>query len=303
MTSLKPMLGTSIDREDLIRHLGERGRLLASIKLDGIRALVRDGVVLSRSLKPIPNAHVQKLFGRPIFEGFDGELIVGYPNTPDVFRVTTSGVMSEDGEPDVKYYVFDLWNQPNTPFHQRHAEITKRVGEACYHHPIRGLQQTDVTNILEVEAEAERALRCGYEGLILRNPMSVYKYGRSTVREAGLLKVKPFVDAEARIVGFVEMMHNDNEAFTNALGRTERSTAKAGKRGAGTLGALVCSTPEGVLFEIGTGFDTAERQEIWNNQSAFKKRLVKYKSLIVGVKDKPRHAVFLGFRDARDTSE
>jgi len=29
--------------------------------------------------------------------------------------------------------------------------------------------------------------------------------------------------------------------------------------------------------------------------------LVKYKSLIIGVKDKPRHAVFLGFRDRRDT--
>lgn len=301
MTSLKPMLGTSIEREDLIMMF-EKGPLLCSTKLDGIRALVRDGVVLSRSLKPIPNRYVQRRFGKQIYEGFDGELIFGPANAPDVFRQTTSAVMSEDGRPNVHYYLFDLWNMPNTPFHQRAHELKTRTLEVN-DVSLYAVHQTRVQSIGLVDDMAAEAARMGYEGLILRNPFGRYKYGRSTVKEAGLLKVKPFVDAEARVVGFVEMMHNDNEAFTNALGRTERSTAKAGKRGAGTLGALVCSTPEGVLFEIGTGFDTAERQEIWNNQSAFKKRLVKYKSLIVGVKDKPRHAVFLGFRDARDTSE
>jgi DNA ligase-1 len=45
--------------------------LLASAKIDGVRALVKDGKVLSRSLKPIPNRHVQEMFGS--LEGADGE--------------------------------------------------------------------------------------------------------------------------------------------------------------------------------------------------------------------------------------
>ena len=37
--------------------------IYVSTKFDGIRALVIDGVVYSRSLKPIRNKHIQKLFG------------------------------------------------------------------------------------------------------------------------------------------------------------------------------------------------------------------------------------------------
>ena len=75
--------------------------LLASPKLDGVRALIINGIVMSRSFKPIPNAHVQELFGRPEYNGLDGELIVGAPTDKDVYRNTTSGVMSQAGEPDV----------------------------------------------------------------------------------------------------------------------------------------------------------------------------------------------------------
>jgi len=33
--------------------------LLASVKIDGVRCIIRDGVAMSRSMKPIPNASVQ----------------------------------------------------------------------------------------------------------------------------------------------------------------------------------------------------------------------------------------------------
>ena len=79
--------------------------VLASPKLDGVRAIVRDGVVLSRALKPIPNKNVQKRFSH--LEHFDGELIVGASNDPDVLRATTSGVMRVDGDPEVSFHVFD----------------------------------------------------------------------------------------------------------------------------------------------------------------------------------------------------
>jgi DNA ligase-1 len=60
----KPMLASPADMSKL------RFPLWLSPKLDGIRALVINGVVMSRSLKPIPNQHVQSLFGH--LEGYDG---------------------------------------------------------------------------------------------------------------------------------------------------------------------------------------------------------------------------------------
>lgn len=297
LKNLKPMLGTSIPRESLIAQFKIR-KFLASVKLDGVRALVRNRIVLSRSLKPIPNAFVQRLFGRDEYEGLDGELIVGPANAPDVFRATTSGVMSPEGQPDVQYHTFDLWNEPNMPFHQRVATLARMVSK--YTDDVVAVAQTQVASIDEVDDLFDQTLARGFEGLVLRNPLSLYKFGRSTIAEAGLLKMKPFVDAEAVVIGVVEQMHNANTAFKNELGRTARSSAKAGKVGMKVLGALVCRTPEGVEFEIGTGFSAAEREAYWMDPHLIG-RTVKYKSLIIGVKDKPRSAVFLGFRDRRDT--
>lgn len=293
---LKPMLGTTATREELEARLS-KGRLLGSEKLDGVRALIVNGVVLSRSLKPIPNRHVQKLFGKKQYEGFDGELTVGPAYATDVFRQTTSGVMSPDGEPDVYFHVFDIHDMPNSPFQDRYAALRVRVP---LDGPVFLVAQGPLYTMRDVDALFEGALGRGYEGLILRNPFALYKFGRSTVKEAGLLKMKPFVDAEAEVIGVTELLHNENEAFTNELGRTARSYSKEGKVAGGTLGALVCQTPEGVSFEIGTGFSAVERQQVWDNFKAFIGRTVKYKSLVIGVKDKPRHAVFLGFRDQRD---
>ncbi len=89
MTTFEPMLSGTVDDVTSLRY-----PLLASPKLDGIRATVQGGVVLSRNLKPIRNAHTQALFGRKEYEGLDGELIVGPPHAPDCFLRTSSGVMS-----------------------------------------------------------------------------------------------------------------------------------------------------------------------------------------------------------------
>ena len=53
---IKPMLAVEVDFNKL-RYL-----VCTQPKLDGIRVVVKDGVVYSRSLKVIPNKHVQALF-------------------------------------------------------------------------------------------------------------------------------------------------------------------------------------------------------------------------------------------------
>lgn len=286
----RPMLAVQADLSSL------KYPVLVSPKLDGIRCIIRDGVVMSRSLKPIPNRHVQRLFGVSELEHFDGELIVGPPGADDVYRVTNSAIMSVEGEPDVTLWAFDHVEEPDRPFGKRYAMLAGHghpYVKLVPHHAAAGLD-----DILEFE---ELYLNAGYEGLMLRHPEGVYKFGRSTLKEGTLLKLKRFEDGEAEIIGFVEQMHNANEAKKDALGHTERSAAKAGLVPAGMLGALqVRDTLSGVEFEIGTGFTRQERLDIFANKDQYKARLVKYQHFAGGSKDRPRFPSFLGFRDGRD---
>lgn len=285
----KPMLATDADLNNL------RFPLLASTKLDGVRAVVRDGVVYSRSNKPIPNQHVQRLFGE--YEHFDGELIVGEPTSKSVYRDTVSGVMRIDGEPAVSFYVFDHVKHPASSYTIRSMLIEFEFD--CHDIIVRH-GQVQINNLDELLFHEQAALVAGYEGLILRDPNAPYKMGRSTVREGYLLKLKRFQDAEAEVIGFEERMHNGNIATTNELGRTSRSSHKAGKTGRGDLGALLLRNSEGVEFACGTGFSDAERSEIWANKHRYLGNLAKYKFFPIGVKEAPRHPVFLGWRDKRD---
>lgn len=297
--TFKPLLAAPADLSKL-----DYGNLWLSPKLDGIRAIIINGVVMSRSLKPIPNKHVQNLYGLEELEGFDGELIYGEPNSPTVYRDTNSAVMSRDGYPDVWFHAFDLANV-NEDYYKRRERLTLHLG--CFE-PALGVkvvpQHTIKDELRLIELE-EKYLAQGYEGVMLRKycgPDSRYKFGRSTTKEGTLLKLKRFEDAEATVIGFEEEMENGNEATTNALGQTERSSHKQNLVGKGRLGALICHTDAGVEFNIGTGFTAADRQSLWQARESLPGRLVKYKSFAIGVKDKPRFPVFLGWRDPIDTS-
>ena len=55
----------------------------------------------------------------------------------------------------------------------------------------------EVTSPEEVNKIYSSALERGAEGLVLRHPDRPYKYGRSTMREQGMMKYKPIFDAES----------------------------------------------------------------------------------------------------------
>lgn len=270
--------------------------LLASAKIDGIRATIRGGVVYARSNQPFPNVNVQRKFGQ--FEHFDGEFVLGSPTRHDLCRAT-GGVTNSKEKPvdELSLFVFDHVEDLGKSYSDRSDRLqfaSLNKPSVYFHH------QQFVTNLDELLAYEEDCLNDGYEGLIVRAPDALYKCGRSTAKEQALLKLKRFTDAEFPVVGFEERMHNGNEATTSALGRTKRSSAAAGKSGRGDLGALICQG-EGFTFNVGTGFSDSERAEIWNNQTAYEGRLAKVKFFAIGMKDKPRHPVFLSWRDRIDT--
>jgi DNA ligase-1 len=288
---MKPMLAVAADTNNITLPV------LFSPKLDGIRALIIDGVVMSRKLKPIPNAHVQSLFGNSEYNGFDGELIVGAANAPDVYRQTNSGVMSKDGEPDVRFHIFDRFDRINLGFTQRYGTLprtstVKRI-TLVPHHLV-----SDLATLLALET---KYLEEGYEGGMLRKPDGPYKFGRSTLKEGTLLKLKRFIDEEFEVVGFEERMHNGNEATKDELGRTKRSSHQENKTGRGDLGALVLKFGD-TTFNCGTGFDDALRAEIWNNREGYMGKMVKVKHFAIGAKDLPRFPVYISIRHPDDMS-
>lgn len=304
MDNFKPMLAERLSDINKLNLTGGR-TIVASPKLDGIRAInLGDGVLRSRSLKPIPNAHVQKLFGGKEFAHFDGELICGDPTSPSCYRDTNSAVMSRDGEPDVSWFVFDHFGMPSAEFQLRHHEIEHQMQLANVK---RGkvviLEQRSVSYLDQLIYLEEKWLEQGYEGVMLRAPDGVYKFGRSTEREGILLKLKRFVDAEAEVVGFQELMSNQNEATTNALGHTERSMHQENMIPQGVLGALlVRDLQTGVEFSIGSGFDAKQRKEIWECKDGWQGKIVKYQHFPIGAKDKPRFPTFMGERSKEDMS-
>lgn len=286
---MKPMLAAKADLAKL------QYPVYASPKLDGIRALIVDGVVLSRTFKPIPNAGVQAKFGRLEYNGYDGELILGSPTSPTAFRDTTSVVMSDNKDAtDVAFFVFDDF-LAGGGWYQRFDSIPALPGNDVI--KVRHVHVGTPSLLDSVDAEN---MAEGYEGTMLRSTNGPYKHGRSTVNEGYLLKVKQFEDAEAEVIGFEELMHNGNVAEKDAFGRTKRSSHQANKSGLNRLGALILRRPDGVEFNCGTGFDDAERVIIWNRRPLLLGKFAKYRYFPSGGKDKPRFPVFLGLRDARD---
>lgn len=290
---IKPLLSCEVPLDKV------KFPIYISTKFDGIRALVIDSVVYSRSLKPIRNKHVQKLFGKPDYNGFDGELIVGDIYAKDVFQKTTSGVMSEYGTPDVTFHVFDLWNLPDADYESRQRVLQDLLLQDETMSSIVYTMIHKCHNKESLEFFLNHEKNVGGEGLIGRSPNGVYKYGRSTPKEQLSIKFKFFQQEDFEVVGFNERMHNTNEQKRDELGYAERSSAKDGMIPMNTLGSLVLKYGDDT-FNCGTGFSDALRDEIWSNQDKYLGKLASIRYMSVGAKDKPRVPSFIWFRDIED---
>lgn len=288
MSAIRPMLGTNAPKDLSTLHYP----MYLSPKLDGVRAIVKNGVVYSRSGKPIPNKNVQRMYGH--YHGYDGELIYGSPTDANVYNKTVSAVMTEDG-PQVDFYAFDYWDSTHT-YKSRYGYLEEGIIYNMYLVP-----QYEVASEDDVIKYEKVMLDSGYEGVMLRNPDAVYKHGRSTIKEEGLLKVKRFIDSEATVLDVHPLFRNTNEAKVDALGYTERSTCKDNLVATNLLGSIIVKDLyTGIEFSIGSGFDEQTRIDLWQQKDTLIGKIVKYKHFPVGEKDKPRFPVFIGFRAKED---
>ncbi len=202
-----------------------------SEKLDGVRAVWDGHILRFRSGRPVA-APAWFLAGLPPTP-LDGELWAGRDRF-DQLSATVRQEVPDDAEwRQVRYMIFEL-PQGSGTFSERVARIREVVAAART--PWLGVvEQFRLPDRQALLQRLEIVRKGGGEGLMLHRAAAPYVTGRSEV----LLKVKPWLDAEARVV-----------AHLPGKGRY-----------AGMLGALRVEMPDGRQFNLGTGFSAAERRQ------------------------------------------
>jgi len=209
----------------------EPGDYWISEKLDGVRAYWDGRRLVTRNGNPIA---VPAWFtaGWPA-EPLDGELWLGRRRFERLVGLVRRAEPQDPEWRQVRYQVFDAPRVPG-PFGARLA-VLRHLLEAPVGPYLQLVAQTRIPQPEALRALLAQVRRQGGEGLMLHRDSALYRAGRSE----DLLKLKPYQDAEARVI-----------AHLPGKGRF-----------AGMLGALLVETEQGIRFRIGTGFSTAERRD------------------------------------------
>ena len=209
--------------------------------------------------------------------------------------------LGEEKLPDhLKFYCFDniASDDWTIPFHGRYPTCFSLASKFSDIVPV---EQRPVHSAKEVETYFEEVLSQGYEGLILRDPKSLYKCGRFTVKEGGMFKCKPVLDFDGKITGVVQSTEvNENvEKKTNELGRSVTSK-KLSERHTIEKASAFWVKYEGKPLKAVLAMSDEEKIEVWKNKEKYIGQWITYKGMLVGAKDVPRHPVFVRFREPKD---
>lgn len=201
-----------------------------SEKLDGVRAYWDGRRLITRGGQPIaaPDWFTSGFPTIPL----DGELWMGR----GTFETLSGTVRRLEPDHDVwravSYRVFDL-PAMDAPFGERLQALERLLADSPNPH-IVPVEQFRVSDHADLMAHLETIVAAGGEGLMLHRDDAHYRAGRSD----DLIKVKPYLDAEARVI-----------AHLPGKGKYE-----------GMMGALLVEEPSGQRFRLGTGFSDAERR-------------------------------------------
>jgi hypothetical protein len=263
----------------------------ASPKLDGFRCMVQGGKLVSRNGLAIRNRELQARYGRPEYEGLDGELCDGKPATHDVFNRSSKVVNNTHADASkTTLYVIGFNSGYEDTFKQRWAMLKDGYRGFEKYSGVILIKQMLVARLDALKLYAAKNEELGYEGtMIVRADLGPYpqkpgKENRSTLKEGYLLRLKRFEYEYAVIVAVHPLEHNENTEKT-AAGR--RSSRKAGITVDATCvgSATLRDVKTGVEFNTTIG---AERLRAWKGWPRALGTRVRYKYQVCGTKDKPR---------------
>lgn len=292
---------TPTNLEDFNLHF-KSGPMFASYKIDGIRAHRRDGALRSRTMNVIPSAYAQEMFNKDEYEGYDGELLVPKQYGPTIYHDTYSAVQTHGCRDPLRWYIFDHTKidlRYEMRYDYLHQIARKKAG--FLGPEVILIEQVLIKNLEEALEFERQALDQNYEGIILRKPNAPYKQNRSTFNQGYLLKLARWLTSEAEIIGFNELMHNDNPAEIDARGFTKRSSHKANLRPSGMLGTFVVRDPKFTEpFNLSGEMDHTFRRHVWEHKEEYLRKFAKYKYKPYGTKEAPRQPIFVGLRSLED---
>jgi len=201
-----------------------------SEKLDGARAYWDGRQLFFLSGRPVqaPPWFTRDFPAQPL----DGELWLGRGGFERL-----SGIVRKDAPVDeewrqVRYMLFELPGAAGT-FTERKDRLPQLVDAAGVPW-LQAVEQFRVADRAALMAKLKVVVAAGGEGLMLHRAEARYSAGRSD----DLLKLKPYLDREARVIA-----HLPGEG-----------------RHKGRLGALLVADADGRQFRVGTGFSDAQRQ-------------------------------------------
>lgn len=205
-------------------------RYWISEKLDGVRAHWDGKQLRFRSGNPVPapDWFIANLPDEPL----DGELWIARGTFERLSGIVRRPRPEEAEWRQVRYMIFELPDAPGD-FTAR-IERMKALVSAANVPWLGAIEQFRLPDERVLRRKLDEVVRGGGEGLMLHRADASYAVGRSDA----LLKLTPWLDAEARVVAHLP---------------------GKGKH-AGRLGALRVEMPDGRQFSIGTGFTDAQRR-------------------------------------------
>jgi DNA ligase-1 len=179
----------------------------------------------------------------------------------------------------IEYHIYDIINE-TMPYHERHDSIKKMfatVAASTLSSPhalppyIRLVQTIEAKTKADFKAEFGRFIEEGYEGIMLRNKVGMY---RCNFRSHDLQKYKEFMEDEFKIIGFMQGDGRDK----------------------GTV-IWICETKEGKEFRVRPRGTIENRSELYKNGKKYvgKKLTVIFQELTE--EGKPRFPVGKDIRE------
>lgn len=165
-------------------------------------------------------------------EPMDGELWAGRGGFEHASGTVRQQQPDDAAWRQMRFMVFDLPAHPGV-FDAR-LQAYQALVASLKRSWVVAVPQQRVDSHEALQRQLKAVVRAGAEGLMLHRGDSLYR----AVRGEDLVKLKPFDDAEARVLAHLP---------------------GKGKH-AGRLGALEVETPEGLRFRLGSGFTDAQRE-------------------------------------------
>lgn len=288
-----PLLAATIETEEDLANL--QFPILLSEKKNGIRGITAGKIrgCVSRTLKNIPNKWIRLLLSE-LPPGIEGEIVCFDINGDECdLEDTERGVMSREGQPDFKFFIFDWWRGTKFMSYRKRVEGLKEIVENYEPVDCILLEQHPCDSIHDIKGWYNYYVcKCGAEGAMLRDPVGFYKFGRSTLNEQLLIKYKPWNDGEAEVVRVEEEMENTNVQLKNNLGLSKRSKHIANLQGKGRMGSLICKNLRFGEFRLGSGFNNDDKYYFWGDRHTLEEK-VHFRYRGITKYGKPRNASFI----------